>query len=167
MKLHKKGIEMQVFSFIFALILIALILGYGVKSLMRLKGISEDVDLGDFVFRMKDEVNTMYTFDAGSSKEVTLFLPEKAERVCFYDSDKEVDLAGIDNTLKNYLETNPGKNVFVMPFVFAQDVFYIDHLRAGGDDNPLCFLTKGKIEMMLKTALGDDGKIYVEANRLS
>ena len=167
MRLHKKGIEMQVFSFIFAIILIALILGYGTKSLMRLKSVGEDVDLGDFVFRMRDEVNTMYTFDAGSSKELMLFLPEKVERVCFYNSDKEVNLAGIDDTLKNYLETNPGKNVFVMPFRFAQNVFYIDHLRAGGDDNPLCFLTKGRVTMVLKTAIGDDGKVYVEADRLS
>ncbi len=157
---------MQVFSFIFALILIALILGYGIKSFARLKNVSEDVDAGDFIFRLRDETNTMYTFDVGSSKDITLYLSEKAERVCFFNGDEAITV-DIDNTLKNYLDTNLAKNVFITPFSFAQNVFYLDHLRAGGKDNPLCFLTAGKLTARLQTVLGSDGKVYVEVNRLT
>ena len=163
-RLQKKGVEMQVFTFLFALFLIALILGYGLKSVVRLKSVSEDVDLGDFFFQLRDEVNTMSSFEVGSSKQVTLFLPKKVERVCIFHGGREI--AGtIDTTLRNTLETNLGKNVFVMPPAFAQNVFFIDHLRPAGQDNPLCFLPKGKLQLTLETTLGDDGKVYVEAQR--
>lgn len=163
-RLHKKGVEMQVFYFLFALILIALILGYGLKSVVRLKSVSDDVDLGDFVFRLRDEVNSMQSFDVGSSKNVRLFLPEKVEQVCFYNGKREVR-GNVDPSLRNYLDTNIGKNVFVTPFSFAQNIFLIEHLRPAGQDNPLCFSPRGNLQFTLETVLGDDGKVYVEVRR--
>jgi len=165
MSLHKKGVEMQVFTFLFALILIALILGYGLKSVVRVKTVSEDVELGDFVFRLRDEVEMMASFEVGSSKQVKLFLPEKVERVCFFDGGRDITMGNLDETLQQYLETNLGKNIFVMPFMFAQNVFLVEHLRPGGQDNPLCFLTQGRVQMRLETVLRDDGKVYVEVSR--
>jgi hypothetical protein len=165
MVLHKKGVSMQVFIFIFALILMALVLGYGLKTLVTIRNVSEDVGIGDFFLRLQDKTNMMYNFDVGSSQDVTLFLPAEVERVCFFNGDKEITLVPLDGTLQNYLETNLGQNVFVMPFVFSKNIFSIDHLRAGGNDNPLCFLTDGRLDVDLKTILGDDGNVYVEVHR--
>ena len=138
---------MQVFVFIFALVFMALILGYGVKTLISLKDVSEDVGLGDFVIRLREKVNTMFNFDVGSGDVVGLYLPDTVERVCFYDSEKEINLDPIGGELKNYMETNPGKNLFLMPLEFAETIFLVEHLKPGEEDNPLCFLVDGRLEM--------------------
>ena len=163
--MYKKGVTAQTFTFIFALILMALILGYGVKSLVRLKAVSEDVEIGDFVFRIRDQVDAMYSFEIGSSKEADFFLPKKVERVCFFNSGESITAVGMDEPLRQYVESAEGKNMLVMPSVFAQNVFSIDHLRSGGEEHPLCFATTGKLHLSLETVLGPDGKVYVEVRR--
>jgi len=157
---------MQTFSFIFFLVLMALILGYGIRSFMSVKTISDDVGLGDFVFHLRDEVDALFSFEVGSSKHVTFLLAPAVERVCFYNGDEPITTSPLDPTLKLHLEANPDDNIFVMPFTFAQNTFSLEHLRAG-QENPLCFLTKGKLQSRLETVLGDDGTVYVEIQRIA
>ncbi len=166
MRLYKKGVSMQVFSFMFALILIALILGYGVKTLVGVKKTSDDVELGDFILRLRDQADAMYSFDVGSTKNVELFLPVTIERVCFFNGDKKISAIGVDQSLQNRLDTNLGKNVFITPETFAANILFVEHLRAG-DENPLCFPTNGKLKIGMETVLGDDGKVYVAIHRLA
>ncbi len=153
------------FTFIFVLVLMALILGYGIKSLMTLREAGRDVELGDFFLRLRDEVEQMFSFDVGSSKDVELFLPENAELVCFYDSDEEITLGELDEVIASYLEGHPGVNVFVTPFSFAQSSLWIEHLRGGGQENPLCFEAEDRLRIGLRTVVGKDGKVYVEVTR--
>lgn len=163
-RLHKKGVEMQVFTFIFALILIVFILAYGLRSISRIQGVGENVDLGDFVFRLRDQVDMMVSFEIDSTKQVKLFLPNKVTQVCFFNGEHEITLH--DDDLDLYFETNLGKNVFAAPFSFAQNIFLIEHLRPDhAGDNPLCFATKGVLQFTLTTVLGDDDNIYVEVSR--
>lgn len=164
--MHKKGVSTQVFAFIFALFFMALILAYGAKTLVNLKHISSDVELTDFVLKLRDEADSMFHFDIGSSKDISLFLPGNVERICFFNGEHAITVPHLDSALRNYLDTTTGKNVFVMPFSFAQNAFFVDHLRAGGGENPLCFLPAGKLNARLHTVLGDDGGVYVELRRL-
>ena len=133
---------------------------------MTVKTISDDVSVGDFFLHLRDEVDAMFSFEIGSSKQVTFLLAPAIERVCFFNGGEPLTTGPLDETLKLHLDAHPDKNIFVMPFTFAQSTFTLDHLRAGGE-NPLCFVTTGALHLRLETVLGDDGKVYVEIQRIA
>ncbi len=155
----------QTFVFIFALILMALILGFGIKSLTDLRTVSDDVELATFVNRIEDKVEIFSNFDVGSSEDMTLFLPSKIERVCFYNPGETITVSGIDSFFLAVLQNSNQDNVFFTPFTnLAKPDYYIASLRAGGD-NPLCFASLGKVTFTLTTILLNEN-IYVEVTRV-
>ena len=62
---HKKGVSEQVFIFIFALIVVALILAWGTKTVLDLKNRASQVQLADSVEDLREKAITYYHLEAG------------------------------------------------------------------------------------------------------
>jgi len=116
----------QPFVYIFAIIVAALILVFGTKSILDLRERQELVELATFVTDLKEEVAAYYRFDIGSSKELDLNLPRKVKQVCFYE-----------NKLK------------VSPEIFALNEFKIKYLKPV--ETQLCINTNGKLKAIIET----------------
>ena len=151
---------MMVFTFLFALIFMAMLLAYGMKTLVRLKDTSEHVEVADFILKLQDYVTMMYSFDPGSTQDIKLFIPKAVERICFYDQEQAITIQNLDPDLKLRLETKINDNVFIDPASFPTSSFPIEHLHVLDQHNPLCFAPQGTILLRLETVIGEDGKVF-------
>src|SRR3989344_9656348 len=81
--MNKKGITLQPFLFIMALFVMIMVVVFGTKSIMDIKGAADFTELSLFITNLKDEAQIFYHFDIGSSKLSRLGLPSNIEFVCF------------------------------------------------------------------------------------
>lgn len=163
----KRGVSNLVFIFLFALILMALILAFGIKSFMTVKGTADLVELTTFVNDVDAVVQQYYSFDAGSSVEKTFAVPSKITRVCFFDPTQPVTNKNIDPQLAFFLQTNKKDTLYTLPLdAFANPApdFLIEHATVDASSNPLCFSTRGKLTAVFET-VARDTNIFVEAKR--
>jgi len=80
----KKGqITAQPFIIIFALIVAALILAWGIKVVFDIKERGEYAELLTTITDIREEVKTYYNFEMGSRKKITITVPEKISCFCF------------------------------------------------------------------------------------
>ena len=164
MALHKKAIEMQIFTFIFALILIALLMAYGMKTLTGFNDTTEQVELADFFLKLQDYTTMLYSFDIGSSQDITLSLPSTVQQVCFYDSSRSIT-EHIDQTLSDHLAATPDHNIFLIPSTLTPSSFSANNLRVLHGPNPLCMPAKQKIAIRLQTSLDESNQIVVDVRQ--
>ena len=133
---------------------------------MNILSVSDDVELGDFVLRVRDDVQVFKNFDVGSYKTVSFSVPSKVERVCFFNPAFRVTARGVSDLLRAAVETSTQENVFIEPFDgFTKTTYFIEDLWAGQEENPLCFATKGRLSFTLETTLQNDD-IVVAVGRL-
>lgn len=144
----------QPFIMIFALLLGALIIVFGVRSFMDIKSGAEDVELSKFVTGLQGNADTYYNFDAGSSKKLSLIVPAKARQVCFFDSERQIN-SPIDDFLKAAM-TDTKDNLFLLPLdSYFKTQFRIEHLKNGHNENPFCITKReGRINIIIETTAG-------------
>lgn len=116
MKFKKSQIQSQIFIYVFALLVISLILFFGIKSLSSFKKDTEKVILVNFVTELKSKISSI-TSEYDSVSEVSLDLPKDYEAVCFksskiYDSTTLFSGTHYDSILNEYITTD--NNVFIM-----------------------------------------------------
>ena len=153
-----KGMTQQIFIFIFALIMMALVLVFGIRQLFVVTDTASTVETLAFVEDFKKEVQTYTTFDAGSTKNVRISVPSAVHQLCFFNP--QLPVAGIsDPVFKALLQGDKKNNLFVLPLEEFQSPgpgFFIPHFVLQGPKNPYCTLAKkGLLQVMIETVSVD------------
>jgi type II secretory pathway pseudopilin PulG len=165
----KRGVSNLVFIFLFALILMALILAFGIKSFMKVKATADLVELLTFEENLNEAVQQYYSFDAGSSAEKTFAVPSKITSVCFFDPRQPVTSGGLDPTLAFFLRENKKDTFYTLPldaFPNPAPDFLIEHVTVDVSTNPLCISTQRKLTLFLETIVRTNN-IFVQVKRAS
>lgn len=148
------------FTYIFALIVAALTLIWGIRAINDIREKSELVELTTFITELREDIQTYYNFDAGSSKTITLILPPKVEKVCFTNPGS-IPNTYIISQLNFELEDNEQYNTYILPLdSFSITRFKVNHLNITETENPLCIDTKGRFTATIETQEG-----YVEISK--
>ena len=154
----QKGMSQQVFIFIFALIMMALVLIFGVRQLFVVTDTATTVETLSFVEDFKQEVQAYTNFDVGSSKQVKLSLPSGVNQICFFNTQQPIQ--GIsDPILRAFLEADKKNNLYVLPLEEFQNPgpgFFVPHLTVKGSNNPLCVLTPNGLLVIIETVAVDN-----------
>lgn len=112
-RIQKKAqIQSQIFIYVFALLIISLILFFGVKAISKFKGDTDKVALGSFVTDLNSKIRSV-TSEYDSIQEVNLDLPKQFKQVCFTDKDTQASEVSIP-IIKNYIQDNSKSNVFIL-----------------------------------------------------
>ena len=145
--MDKAQIQAMPFIYIFALVVGALILVFGLKYAFSLQSSGEQIELGRFRLDVEREVSFIYNLDTDSSSEVKLRTPTKIKTICFTDPEKEVRTT--DQQFRDLLFLNPKNNFFIISEDTSQDKsFYVEHLKS--DTNPFCISPKGELKVIFE-----------------
>jgi len=79
----KRGIAEHTFIFIFALIVVAMILVWGTSTILKLKDTAGQVQLADSIEDVKEKAIVYYNLEAESSAPLNIRFPNGVECVCF------------------------------------------------------------------------------------
>jgi len=112
----------NVFIYIFAIIVVALILILGYKYISSTKENIVKTDLILLKNKLSSDIETISS-DFGSSKKVSYSIPDQAE-ICLFDLDKKDEIlsnlgSNFNLLIKDSIENNVKKNTFV----FDEDIF--------------------------------------------
>src|SRR3989344_3584699 len=153
-----KGMTQQIFIFIFALIMMALVLLFGVRQLSVVTTTADKVETLVFIDDFTKEIQSYTNFDIGSSKQVRLSLPSGINQVCFFDPKQPVQ--GIsDPVFRALLEGDKKNNLYVLPLEEFQNPgpgFIVPHLITKGSHNPFCVLTPNGFRVIIETVAVDN-----------
>ncbi len=128
----------QPFIYIFAIIVAALILAFGVRMTLKLKDTGEYVRLIDFKNELEKNVNVYYSFDAGSNDFFQVSLPPSLRYACFYNPDKAI--VNSEYPELNKIVVYRKDNLYFLPldaFPNKQTSFKIEKLKTL-EENPKC-----------------------------
>ncbi len=161
----KKGVTIQPFLFIMALVVMAFVITFGTKSFFDLQKSADFTEVGVFIDKLDDEAEKFYNFEVGSSNDAGFHLPMRVAMVCFANHGGALRKPVPDPLLREALGSGIRSNVFVLPFnVLPKTDFLVEHLAVKEEENPLCILTKGKLDVMLETVLRE-GQVQVEISQ--
>lgn len=128
---------------IFALIVGAIILIWGISQIWTLVAFSDDVELADKVDDLRSDMDVFSNYDEGASKEYVLDFPSKIEVVCVYDGTQAFNCrydgedcpsAFADDMEMIMFESS---NVYIYPLEFDVNNFKVEDLKPEGG-NPEC-----------------------------
>src|SRR3989338_8023598 len=140
----KRGVLGEPFVFIFAMIVVAMLLFFGFKFTGELKDRGEFLILSDSIIDLKNQVARYYSFDPGATKTVRLDLPNQVDEICFTNSERAMG----EHPFSRIFKGTSNYNVFVLPFdAFKITRFNIPNLEP--NVNPLCLKNIGKVEVLL------------------
>ena len=150
--MNKKAINNQIFVYIFAILVIGLILIFGIRTIGQVKIKGDQAEVVKFFNDVDAIVERVYDYDVGSSVTLDkIRVPGVVKRVCFEDHDSYVNV---------YVETIPG--VDIDPNDKGIDNVNVDKLRILTNGGLICKdKIGGKIEITLEKKYGT--KTYVEA----
>ena len=117
-KMNKKSqLIGNVFIYIFSAVVIAVILIFGYKSIIRTTEAMKQSDLELLKNRISSDVQIMSS-DYGSSKKVSYNIPENA-KLCLFDLEKKNEILQNQKInsypiIKDRLESNAKKNAFLI-----------------------------------------------------
>jgi len=175
----KNGAVEQTFIFIFALIVAAMIMVWGAKTILDLRNKAEQVQVGDAIEDIKEMAITYYNLEEGSSTPISIMLPTGVKCICFkniFNPSSALNGVLVDGTNLNEecSENRLGAmlnsddlqyNIFVTPFnsyvitrfsAIKQMVPYFN----GDEVKYMCFRNeKGKINAAIESK-GD--KVYIK-----
>lgn len=162
----KKGyILAQPFVIILALILMALVVLFGGRAVSLIKKTADIAELNKFILNLDNQVELMYNYNVGSTKEISLNVPLSIEQICFSNPGEPLSKNVNDNFLRTILENDKLNNVFILPLNKFKDFDYrIDNLRVPNRENPLCVNTRGKLDAVMETVLVEN-KVFVEIRK--
>ena len=155
--MKKAQLFQQPIFYIFVLIVAALFLTWGIRSVFQLKATAEQVELLTSVQDLKNEVNKYYTFDIGSNKQIEIRFPSKIKHICFTNHNP----IETPENFKQYekLFKISKYNTFIFPVTaFKENAFTIEHLTSKQD--PLCIQTKGSLKAII-TKIGESVEISI------
>ncbi len=152
----KKAQIPVVFTVIFAIIVAALLLIWGVSSIAKLIGLSNEVDYQITIQNLNDAVQKRFNYETGSSIVKSFKTSSKITDFCFANKDLQLNTA--DTRLASLMEISDD-NLFILP-LDAEDKtsFKINNLK--GKSNPECIKVKNNV---LEVRLTTFDK-YVEAS---
>ena len=151
--MKKAQLFQQPIFYIFVLVVAALFLAWGVRSVFQLKERAETVELATSIQDLKNEINTFYSLDYGSNKNINLRLPAKINYICFTNHHP----INIPEQLNKYgdlkkIFTITKYNSFIFPQSFQTNAFKIENLKTKQD--PLCIQTISSLKATI-TNIGD------------
>ena len=127
--------------YVFALIVGALILVFGIRQILILMDAGEEVELGTFKTEFEKQTRFIYNLDAGSSDEISIPIPSKVRLICFTDGSGNIQTS--NQQLKDLIYLNPTHNLFIITADESEDSsFKISNLKS--DQSPLCVEPGGK-----------------------
>ena len=140
----KKGQTQLVFVYIFAIIVVALIVIFGYRAIKNFKDLGDEGQIVLFVDGIKNKVNDVYSLDKGSSIKLDdIILPGKVREICFIDIDMPlnniIDDEVIDQVVRNSLDSGSQNNLFLVPQrgqSLSKVKFFVEHVKPV--ENPLC-----------------------------
>ena len=136
---------------VFALIVGAMILMWGMYYVLKLKDVGESVEISTFISNLRKDVDSFYYLDEGSSKIINIRLLSKIDYVCFKGSgsfNNQQILAKYPEF--DFIFENNDKNIFFLPLdAYRVTIYNIENLRSTGL-NPLCFKNGEKAKLTTK-----------------
>ena len=109
----RKGIASQVFIYIFAVIVMVMILYFGFTQIVNIKGLTDKSVYITFREDFKDAVNDVYYKNKGSvmvfsqeSRNKPLELPNGINQVCFEDSEVTFNPPDYDSFTVEFMKGN-------------------------------------------------------------
>ena len=150
----KRGQLSTVFVYLFAIIVIALILIMGYNFITTTKENVEKTDLILLKNKLISDIKAISS-DYGSSKKVTYSLPESAE-LCLFDLDKKDEIldnlpANFNSIIKDSIRSDVKKNAFIISSSIFESI-YIGNIEI---NNPYFNCIKplaGKISFVIEGA---------------
>lgn len=115
MKIFKKSqIQSQIFIYVFAVIVVSLILIFGVKAIFSVKKDTDNIAIVNFQTDLKTIVASVAS-EYGSIQKAELILPKEFKQVCFTDSlTNSVNIPSGYPLIKNALESGVLDNIHVI-----------------------------------------------------
>jgi len=145
--MKKAQVQIMPILYIFALLVGALLLAFGVRYAFKLQSAGEEIELGRFKLDVEREVSFIYNLDTGSSVEVKLRTPRNIKSICFTNPDEGVRTT--NKQLNDLLFLNPENNFFIISDDPSEDKsFPVEHLKS--DINPFCKPTKGQFAVIFE-----------------
>ena len=146
---NRAQISSQIFVYILAAVVIAVILLVGYKAISTILGFTSQVPIDDFKVDFESNVHKLAR-SYGSIKKFEITLPDKFDTICFIDSmneEEEFEIsANIDNVfIEDIVSDNVQKNVFLLKDEIIEESFYVENMDVLRDY--LCIENKGLMEL--------------------
>ena len=130
-KIKRGQLSGNVFIYMFAIIVIALILILGYKYILTTKESIVKTDLILLKNKLSSDIEAISS-DFGSSKKVSYSIPDQAE-LCLFDLDKNNEIlnnlpSNFNPLIKDSIESNVKKNTFVFNEVIFES-YYIGNIE--------------------------------------
>ncbi|MCP3682820.1 MAG: hypothetical protein GY861_09040 [bacterium] len=93
--MKKKAQANQIFTYIFVLIVIAVIMVFGAKAIAKIVDTGEDVQMSTFKKTLKNDIEKL-SGNYGSIRHLTYSVPGSVTEVCFYDHTAEAGSYNLD-----------------------------------------------------------------------
>jgi hypothetical protein len=152
-------VQSQIFIYMLAIIITALILIYGYNSFKKIKEQGEVTELINFQTNIKRSVDTL-SYDYGSVKTKEFNVPGNFRKVCFVSLNPLPPLSALNKypLIKDSVASNVQKNVFLWPP--GTESFYGGNISIDPADNGyFCAnVSYGRISLRLE-GLGNAVKI--------
>ena len=137
---------------IFIVIVIAILLIFGVRVILRTRDTTQKMAIEAFYNDLDEKVSEVYHLDYGSSFSLgDISVPSSIVEICFIDLNRE--LTGLSGEKEIYLTAaqENGKNVVFISNKGDYDSRKIDHFMI--NQNPLCeSLLDRKLDLVLESA---------------
>ena len=149
--MFKKGqIPSQVFMYVFALLVISLVLLFGITAINDFIDRTDRIELVKFKSDIKSEIQTIST-EYGSVINPSLTLSKRFKRVCFADDRAINNLGSISNPLiRNSIENQVKDNVFLVEEIGVEQLKTMK-IEVLNDKGFLCIEnTQGKISFHIR-----------------
>ena len=151
MYMMKKGNLMsEPFTYIFIVMIIALIAFFGFKYVKDLTSFGCEVEAKKFVLDFKDKIDNMMSFSSGSKTKELMYVPKGVVGICFIDPSvntqiDKIKFADIREDISILSESDVLKEqMFFSKSINSNDKCIHDRIRVDKlkiGDNPLCFDT--------------------------
>lgn len=165
----KKGQIMGMpFIYIFALIVGGIVLAWGLRTVIKLAIVGEEVQIADFLKSLESNIKSYYMLEAGSENPVPIRLPKKVQYLCVIDVDGGPDGCKVKKDSTNYVDCPASikdlvtsdffdlsiGNFYVLPAEEFKNVGFpvwkknkekIDLKCGNSDCSPLCYKPNQKI----------------------
>lgn len=144
--MKKRGEMMgQPLVMIFALVVGALILIWGIYQVYQLTTLAKEVEVRDYIEKLRKDTQRYYYYETGSTNKFSIRLPQEYTYICFVDQ-KAPFLGGIKrpNGFNEGFVKARSENIFVYSKEDIQ-AYSITSLKPQANKNPLCVENKKEI----------------------
>ena len=163
--MNKRGISSQIFIWIFAMVVLGVIIYFGFDMIGKTWCFGKKVDTVKFHQDLKMKVEEIYLLSKGSNAKAEFSVPNGIREVCFCDNcnfnnNRKDDYVAKNSDIKNTIETIPDAgNIFFSSDDDCVDASPIRIKEIMFELNPLWFDTsRGKLNIVLEN-IGDKVRV--------